>query len=232
MVLAILALALLVWLEGGAVPTPQDTGALQLFIEKLKPCFEIIEIQVYTKCTFPSGKYCLYYTEGPDRTEPTAYHTFGWYSETLGCGALYPIVRGQTYDRCTQNPIPGLDPASVLPCSTGWGLSIPAIFGEIGFWLNHPYPPLGKFSSTGGHYFTCTPRNWDGLQHVYIYSVHYNLKPCLIGTTPKRCMCDCDCVLPDKGVMYLLFFEDWCRGGDWDWNDFMVALIPCIRISK
>jgi hypothetical protein len=32
-----------------------------------------------------------------------------------------------------------------------------------------------------------------------------------------------------KGMMYLIFWEDSCKGVDWDWNDFMVALIPCLK---
>ncbi len=201
------------------IPTPEATGALSWFIAKLKPCFEIRDWKPYPDCTIPAGRYCLYYSEDPEWTGTQAYHTFGWYSEKVGCGALYPIVRGQTYDRCTQDPIPGVDPAKVLPCLTpGWGVWFPPPFERIGFWLNNPYSPKGAHIYTGGHYFTCTPRNWDGLQHAYIYEATFVLKEVCEAptTTLVRCWCDCNCTLPKTGKMYLIFWEDWCKGGDWD----------------
>ena len=239
--LGLAVLSFLTFVSAGQVPlppiipppqllkTPEDTGALRTFIELLKPCLEIKDVKPYNDCTLPAQTYCLFYTNDPTLPpEPGSYHTFGWYSEEVGCGGLYVIVRGRYYDRC--NPakfMPGPDPWAVLPCE-GWGLVIPAVFKKIGFWLNNPYSPTGAHPYTGGHYFTCKTRNWDGLSHAYIYQATYEWKEVCRAMTPALVKCKCDCCMPTpRGTMYLIFWEDWCKGGDWDWNDFMVALIPC-----
>ena len=225
-----LLFGLMVVVGFGQTSTPEETGALQKFIAILEPCLEITVVISYKSCTFPAGKYCLFYTNDPTvPPEPGSYHAFGWYSEEVGCGGLYVIVRGRYYNRCDPAKFtPGPDPWAVLPCE-GWGLVIPEAFKKIGFWLNNPYAPTGAHPYTGGHYFTCTARNWDGLQHAYIYEAAYKWKETCeaLGTVPIiKCTCDC-CTPASKGMMYLIFWEDSCKGGDWDWNDFMVALIPC-----
>jgi len=211
------------------IPTPEQTGALQKFIALLEPCLEITVVVPYEGCTFPAGKYCLFYTNDPTvPPEPGSYYTFGWYPEEVGCGALYVIVRGRSYNRCDPAKFtPGPDPWAVLPCE-GWGLVIPEALKRIGFWLDNPYPPTGAHPDTGGHYFTCKTRNWDGLSHAYIYQATYEWKEVCQAPTVALARCKCDCCSPaPRGTMYLIFWEDSCKGGDWDWNDFMVALIPC-----
>ncbi len=208
--------------------TPRDVPAFRDFARLLMPYINIDTASVQeTKCPLREKCYCMYYAEDPARRPPgRAFHYFGWYSLTVGCCALYPIVRGVYYDPCLLTPTLGPDPATVLPPNPAWMVKIPDRFGPHGFWLDNQYSPLGNFIGTGGLYFCDPAKNCDApTQHFFIYTARYTSNP---GT---RCTCKCDGQpprpIPPSGTIYLIFCEDWCHGGDWDWNDFSVALIPC-----
>jgi hypothetical protein len=199
------------------------------FVAKLSPCVQNPQFVGLEKCTLPAGGYCLYYEDDPAYLSTgKAFHSFGWYSETIGCGALYEVVRGIYYDPCT-HARSYTAPHTVLPPDRAWGLVIPPSFKEEGFWLNNPYGPKGTYITVGGHYFTCQNRNWDGMRHCFIFKYNF---------VPGTCHCICESALGecnpkrDQGAtwqpatLYVLVWEDWCGLGDHDWDDFVAGLIP------
>ena len=162
--------------------------------------------------------YALYYRDDPAYASTGhAYHTMGWYSETLTCGTLYPLVYGVRYRPCnlTQD-YSASSPYSIG--SIGWKVQIPNAFGAVGFWLNMPYGPTGSNINVGGHYFTNTGRNWDHQPHAFIW--HFTLPfPVVLLVT-----CDGSPTTMAVREVYVITWEDWCGGGDHDWNDFLMAL--------
>ena len=163
--------------------------------------------------------YALYYQDDPANSGCSK-HTFGWYSERVGCGALYPLVYGRRLMNCrlTEN-CSCASPHSNAPI--GWQIQIPSTFGAVGFWLNWPYPPTGSYISSGGLYYTNLAHNWDRMRHALVF--HWNLPfPITLYVT-----CDGSGTTMTVHELYLITFEDWCHlaepGGP-DWNDFTVAL--------
>lgn len=222
-VLVVILLLLGVSWVNFAIPTPKDVGALEWLLKLLSPCFRVTEAEEYKECVLPPGCYCIYYTNDPKSPVPWNRHSFqgfGWYPEFIGCGALYTVVRGAYFD-CNLKPV-GMDPASVLPPRPAWMVRIPAYFEKIGLWLNAPKGITDRDVKGNGLYYTCSRHNRDGMDHAFIYLVEY--------TRVGDCLCDCKGKhqpLPREGRMFLVFWEDGCRGGDYDWNDFAAALIPC-----
>lgn len=211
-------------LVGWAIPTPKDTGALDWFVKLLSPCFEIKDIMEVKTCIFEPGCYCLYYSNDPKSPKlwtRYSFHGFGWYPELIGCGALYTVVRGAYYKPCSLQPV-GTDPAAILPPKPAWTITIPSRFEKVGFWLNSPTGIVDRDIKANGLYYTCSKHNRDGKSHAYVYLAEYRL----VGD----CYCYCEgkkIPLPPEGRMYLIFWEDGCEGGDYDWDDFVAALIPC-----
>lgn len=210
-----------------AAPNPEASGALKWFLNALSPCIKVVSYAPYRDCVLPPGKYCLYYANDPKLSGTFAeasLHDFGWYSEAVGCGALYEVVHGVDYTPCLLKPDPRCaSPAKVLPPDPAWAITIPKDSVPVGLWLNAPYDPRGALIKLGGLYYTCRKWNRDGKAHSFIYKVEYEL-------VSAKCPCICDGSpgpgLPAKGEAFLIFWEDGCGGGDMDWNDFMAALIP------
>jgi hypothetical protein len=205
---------------------PKQVPAFAEFMKLLEPCFKVDEASITeVRCPLNDTCYCMYYAEDPTLiTKPGAYHDFGWYSFRTGCCAEYKIVRGIYYDPCLFTPTWGPDPPRVLPPAPAWMVKIPARFGPHGFWLNNQYPPNRPYINTGGHYFCDPAKGCDpGVRHMIMYKARYK------ATQTNYCKCDGHEAqkMAESGTVYLIFWEDWCKGGDWDWNDFRVALIPC-----
>ena len=161
--------------------------------------------------------YALYYRDDPAYSGCSR-HTFGWYSETVGCGALYPLVYGARYFGCHAS-------ARCTGCSSphtnvpiGWKIHIPDSFGRVGFWLNWPYPPTGSVITTGGLYYTNPSHNWDHMPHAYVFLWRLPFPISLYVT------CDGASTTMVVRELYVILWEDWCHGGDHDWNDFVVAV--------
>jgi len=162
------------------------------------------------------SNYAMCYQDDPAyHSGGRARHTFGWYSESVGCGALYPLVYGDRFKPCSLAP----DTSASMP----WGgclgkVNIPDHFGTVGFWLNWAYPPTGSVIATGGLYFTNPGRNWDGIPHAYVF--HF------VFPFPISVVVECDGGSTTMTVheVYVITWEDWCHGGDNDQNDFLVAL--------
>ncbi len=75
---------------------------------------------------------------------------------------------------------------------------------DFGLWLNVPANLKDpSFRPWGGLYHSEASMNCDLVPHILIY------------TLP----------LP-KETMYLCLFEDWCQGGDMDYNEFIILLDP------
>ena len=187
----------------------------KLLLERLKPCvLEYGEPQLVQNPCFPAGCYCMYYRDDP-AWDPEEIHGFGWYPCKIGCSALYQLVEEPTWDCCFLQNFHSNSPHHVLPPAPGIVFQIPATHAPAGFYLNNPYGHEG----IQGLYYTQTSRNTDGLQHAYIFKVEFK---------PGECKCPCNqkpTQLIDN-VLYILVCEDWCGGGDKDWNDFVVVLIP------
>ena len=185
------------------------------FLDNLAPCvLEYSDIELVQNPCFPAGCYCMYYQDDP-ALAPKEIHGFGWYPCNTKCSALYELVEEPTRDCCFNNVVYHA-PHEVLP-STSYGrvFQIPTTLAPAGFYLNNPY---GQ-PRIQGLYYTQASRNTDGLQHAYIFKVEFNPGGC-------KCLCNKKETKPIGNTMYVIVFEDWCGGGDNDWNDFVAALIP------
>jgi len=209
---------LLIGLAGWAIPSPEDTGALQEFIQLLEPCLAIEAIEVHPfEEPFPAQCYCMYYTSPFD----CCGLDFGWYWESPeSCGALYRVLEGSHPDcadltDCADGSVLPMNPAMVIP--------IAEAFESIGFWINNASSNLPVVTDSLGHYFTNPERNWHQDVHAFAYVIDYSrINP--------NCICDCHGTssdYQDKGRGYLLFWEDDCQLQDIDWRDLRVALLPC-----
>ena len=224
----ILSLSITAWGQGRA--TPETTGALDKLKEALRSCFEFVKVDLYTGPEIPGDKYAIFYSDDPDVDRVV--HDFGWYSADVGCGALYRIVNGPYWDGRKCQFVPSTESHHILPCAAALGVAL-APGTAFGFWLNAATAPTGASASLGGNYFTRQALNWDGLRHAYIYQAEYFLRDmCKRDSAEARgdtCRCTC-CEMIPEGIMYLIFWEDGCAAhGDIDWDDFMVALVPCKR---
>jgi len=233
---ALLALLVgLVTAAQGATARDQQVAAqmateyLQELLQQIKFAQEVDMEQLLSELrpiVIPEGLievgsyYSLYYKDDPAYASVGhAYHTMGWYSETLTCGALYPLVYGVRYRPCNLTQ----DYSASSPYgigSIGWKVQIPNAFGAVGFWLNMPYGPTGSNINVGGHYFTNPSRNWDGQPHAFIWYFQLPFPVVLLVT------CDGSPTPTTMTVheVYVITWEDWCGGGDHDWNDFLMAL--------
>lgn len=215
MLLAILLVAALGSI--GLARSNQDRAydTAKLLLESLRPCvLGYGEPKLVQNPCFPAGCYCMYYRDDP-AWAPNEYHGFGWYPCNQRCSALYELVEEPTRDCCFNN-LRSNSPHEVLPPAVpGIVFQIPTTLAPAGFYLNNPYGQPG----TQGLYYTQTSRNMDGLQHAYIFKVEFK---------PGECMCVCNQrrTQPIDNVLYVIVWEDWCGGGDNDWNDFAAALIP------
>ena len=199
-----------------AIPPAAAVSTANNFLSRLAPC--VVDhgdpVPVNEVC-LPAGCYCMYYSDDPAWAPDGSHHGFGWSPCKLKCGALYQLVEEPT-STCCFNQVTYHAAHEVVPPSPGTVFQIPPTFGSAGFYLNMPDP----HPYTQGLYFTDTSRNQDGIRHAWIFEVEYK---------PGECKCQChrpgdSRVIPN--IMYVLVWEDWCGGGDGDWNDFVVALIP------
>ena len=203
----------------GLAQSNQDKAydTARLLLESLRPCvLDYGNLQLVQNPCFPAGCYCMYYQDDLAWT-PKEYHGFGWYPCNTKCSALYELVEEPTRDCCFDELIPHA-PNAVLPPAPGRFFQIPTTHAPAGFYLNNPYGRQG----IQGLYYTQTNRNTDGLQHAYIFKVEFK---------PGECKCKCEqsgltSVNYISNVLYVLIWEDWCGGGDNDWNDFAAAFIP------
>jgi hypothetical protein len=212
--LVALVLVLAVSLSAVAAKTPMESPALEVFVNQLSCCFRIEEAKPLDDCTVPGGWYAMYYADDPNSRQLK--HDFGWYSEDFPCGALNRIVSYRAWDGYKCQFVSYNQPHHILPCDVALSVNL-APGRNIGFYLN---APRDNEPELGGHYFTCTNHNWDGIQHAFLIRAFYSFN--------EGCKATC-CEIPPEGEMYLIFWEDSCKGGDMDWNDFSVALIPCKR---
>ena len=187
------------------------------FLNDLAPCvYSHGDLQiVQNPCFAGPGCYCMYYQDDPAWAPGGSHHGFGWYPCKTKCSALYQLVEEPTRN-CCFNQVINSAPHQIMPPASGIVFQIPPEFAPAGFYLN---TPEGR-TFTQGLYYTDLTRNRDGISHVCIFRVEYK---------PKDCSCPCDRngkTRPIDNVMYVMVWEDWCGGGDSDWDDFVVALIP------
>ena len=209
---------LLIGLAGWAIPSPEDTGALEVFMNLLHPCLEIESIEAYPfEEPFPAQCYCMYYTSPFDCCPVD----FGWYWESPeSCGALHRVLEGVHYD-CADST--DCTVASVLPMSPAMVIPIDEAFESIGFWINNASSNSPPVMESLGHYFTNPVHNWHQDVHAFAYVIEYS-------RISPQCICDCQGMPSDyaeRGRAFLLFWEDDCCLEDPDWRDFRVALLPC-----
>lgn len=81
---------------------------------------------------------------------------------------------------------------------------------KFGLWLNSPAPHQDWHRRIGGLYYSEKELNVDNFRHILIYKLQLQHAP--------------------NWVYYLIICEDWCHGGDRDYNDMVVWIEP-IRLT-